>query len=418
LLILNHCTSLSGIVEEQEPISAQKSATLAPMEDSLIIGVLSRAEAIKSLIRMAEDASDEDDEGGAAGWSPVNEVIFKTNPDVEDHVETIGEVAVKEDGFTVTGGSVHSQMEILPAATEEDDTGKEDLTEELKESADEMQQAELTEEEASDELDEDEEWSSDDDEASEEIDSTDESEDDCTEVKSDFDNVKELVQVMQGTSIASKASKDSVEEASEEDGLADEEASEDGSADEEASEDGLSDVEASEDVSVDVEASEDGSADEDVSEEDDCTSDLPLEFDNIVALNDAETENDTTSAVKESQAGKESQAAVASATKTSVKSTGVKSTGDSAISVTNKEEVSEENDVTDESMMEVANTVDNIVKSLDECTIKEGTQQSEEEKVNTMVETVGQNGKPMEDYSTMSMRKLKSTLKNQLSTKV
>jgi hypothetical protein len=50
-------------VEEQEPISAQKSATLAPMEDSLIIGVLSRAEAIKSLIRMAEDASDEDDEG-------------------------------------------------------------------------------------------------------------------------------------------------------------------------------------------------------------------------------------------------------------------------------------------------------------------------------------------------------------------
>jgi hypothetical protein len=390
-------------VEEQEPISVQKLGPVAPMEDSPILGVLSKAGATESVTGMAEDASVEDGEG-VAEWSPVTETIVETNDVEKDVVEATS--AVKRDGFTVTNETVHSPEEILRAATGEDVTSEEDLAEEKEGSAGEMQQAKLTEEETSDELDEDEELSSDDDDdASEEIDSTDEREVGCTEVRTDFHNVKELVQMMQGTEIAVKANENPVEEASEDDdeesteddGSADEESTEDdGSADEEASEDdGSVDEEASEDDgSVDEEASEDGLAEED----DFITSDLPLEFDDIVVLSDAETVSVTTSTVKENQV------AVASATRVSVKSM-----DDPPISVTNEEEVSEEKDVIEEAMKEVASTVGTIVKSLDECTIKEGTHQADEEKLNTRVEAVGQ-----KDYSTMSMRKLRATLKNQL----
>jgi hypothetical protein len=367
-------------VEEQEPISVQKLGPVAPMEDSPILGVLSKAGATESVTGMAEDASVEDGEG-VAEWSPVTETIVETEKDVVEATS-----AVKRDGFTVTNETVHSPEEILRAATGEDVTSEEDLAEEKEGSAGEMQQAKLTEEETSDELDEDEELSSDDDDdASEEIDSTDEREVGCTEVRTDFHNVKELVQMMQGTEIAVKANENPVEEASEDD---DEESTEDdGSADEESTEDdGSADEEASEDDgSVDEEASEDdGSVDE--------------EFDDIVVLSDAETVSVTTSTVKENQV------AVASATRVSVKSM-----DDPPISVTNEEEVSEEKDVIEEAMKEVASTVGTIVKSLDECTIKEGTHQADEEKLNTRVEAVGQ-----KDYSTMSMRKLRATLKNQL----
>jgi hypothetical protein len=339
-------------VEEQEPISVQKLGPVAPTEDSPILGVLSKAGATESVIGISEDASVEDG-GGVAEWPPVTEMIVETNDVEKDGVEAISEVAVKRDDFTITNETVHSPKEILRAATGEDVTSEEDLT----------------------------------------------------EVRTDFDNVKELVQMMQGTEIAVKANENPVEEASEDDGdeesteddgSVDEEASEDdgdeesteddGSVDEEASEDdGSADREASEDdVSADEDASEDGSA-----EEDDFTSDL---------LSDAETVSVTTSPVKENQV------AIASATRVSVKSL-----DDSPISVTNEEEVSEEKDVIEEAMKEIASTVDTIVKSLDECTINEGTHQADEEKLNTRVEAVGQ-----KDYSTMSMRKLRATLKNQL----
>jgi hypothetical protein len=303
-------------VEEQEPISVQKLGPVAPTEDSPILGVLSKAGATESVIGISEDASVEDG-GGVAEWPPVTEMIVETNDVEKDGVEAISEVAVKRDDFTITNETVHSPKEILRAATGEDVTSEEDLT----------------------------------------------------EVRTDFDNVKELVQMMQGTEIAVKANDNPVEEASEDDG--DEESTEDdGSVDEEASED---------DVSADEDASEDGSA-----EEDDFTSDL---------LSDAETVSVTTSPVKENQV------AIASATRVSVKSL-----DDSPISVTNEEEVSEEKDVIEEAMKEIASTVDTIVKSLDE-----GTHQADEEKLNTRVEAVGQ-----KDYSTMSMRKLRATLKNQL----
>jgi hypothetical protein len=314
-------------VEEQEPISVQKLGPVAPTEDSPILGVLSKAGATESVIGISEDASVEDG-GGVAEWPPVTEMIVETNDVEKDGVEAISEVAVKRDDFTITNETVHSPKEILRAATGEDVTSEEDLT----------------------------------------------------EVRTDFDNVKELVQMMQGTEIAVKANDNPVEEASEDDG--DEESTEDdGSVDEEASEDdGSADREASEDdVSADEDASEDGSA-----EEDDFTSDL---------LSDAETVSVTTSPVKENQV------AIASATRVSVKSL-----DDSPISVTNEEEVSEEKDVIEEAMKEIASTVDTIVKSLDE-----GTHQADEEKLNTRVEAVGQ-----KDYSTMSMRKLRATLKNQL----
>nr|CAB3447609.1 unnamed protein product [Digitaria exilis] len=67
-----------GIVEEKEPASTEKPALLATMEDSPILGVLSKAEASETVIEKAQYASLEDDECYAE-WSPVAEVADDTN---------------------------------------------------------------------------------------------------------------------------------------------------------------------------------------------------------------------------------------------------------------------------------------------------------------------------------------------------
>ncbi|TVU28109.1 hypothetical protein EJB05_19618 [Eragrostis curvula] len=447
-----------GTEEEQEPISFEKSAPLPPMEDSPILGVLSKADAtpendegvdewspVNKMIDEINPVNEMSDEINPVNEmsdeiNPVNEMSDEINPVAEDKAVPVGEEAIKEDVFTVTGDAVHSPKEILLAAaaevetsdeddlveekegaadempqaeliedetSEEDDLVEEkegaadempqaeliedetseedDLVEEKEGAADEMPQAELIEDETSeiDELDEDEEWSSDDDEAIDEENIEINEEGGCIAVGTGITNVKEeLVQMMQETEIAEEASEDdSAEEASEDDSAV--EASEDDSA-EEASEDDFSVEESEDDVS---EEGEDGSA-----EEDDFTSDLPSEFDNIVVLSDAETDSDTTPPVL-----KENKPVVASVSKP---------LNDSAFSVTKEEKV------TEEAMKDT--TVDTIVKSLDDFTIKEGTQQAEEEKINTVSEAEGSKvlKKGPVDYSSMSIRRLKATLRD------
>jgi hypothetical protein len=118
-------------------------------------------------------------------------------------------------------------------------------------------------------------------------------------------------------------------------------------------------------------------------EDDDFSGDLPPEFDNILIFSDAETETDIAPPVLE-----ENQAAVASATKTA------KSLEDSAMNLEQGEGL-EEADGTEKAKKEV----DNIVKSLDEFTFKEG----ESEEMQKQQQPQG--------YNSMSLRKLKSTYK-------
>uniref|UniRef100_K3YQR0 Uncharacterized protein n=1 Tax=Setaria italica TaxID=4555 RepID=K3YQR0_SETIT len=364
-----------GIVEEKEPASVQKPASLATMEDSPILGVLSKDEASEPVIEKTQDASLEDDEG-CAEWSPVMEMA-----------DEINEEAIKEDACTTTGETDHSPEEILPTAAE-DETSEEDCLTEVKEgAADEMTQAELAGDETSEEdedddlaelkgavdemrhaeladdktseedeedglaelkgavdemrqaeltdveaIGEDEEWASDDAESSEEIYSTEESDEEADET-SDEGDTADVVQMLPGTVIAEEA----IEDAS--------------------------------------------------TEDDDFSSELPPEFDNVV-FSDSDTESDIAAPVLE-----ENQV-VASATKTAVKSL-----DDSAITEEQEEEVSEEADATGKAMKEV----DNIVKSLVEITIKEGEAMEEMQKL-----------PQVENYESMSLRKLRTTYKERV----
>ncbi|TKW41073.1 hypothetical protein SEVIR_1G290100v4 [Setaria viridis] len=364
-----------GIVEEKEPASVQKPASLATMEDSPILGVLSKAEASEPVIEKAQDASLEDDEG-CAEWSPVMEMA-----------DEINEEAIKEDACTTTGETDHSPEEILPTAAE-DETSEEDCLTEVKEGAademtqaelagdetseededddlaelkgavDEMRQAELPDDKTSEEdeedglaelkgavdemrqaeltdveaIGEDEEWASDDAESSEEIYSTEESDEEADET-SDEGDTADVVQMLPGTVIAEEA----IEDAS--------------------------------------------------TEDDDFSSDLPPEFDNVV-FSDSDTESDIAAPVLE-----ENQV-VASATKTAVKSL-----DDSAITEEQEEEVSEEADATGKAMKEV----DNIVKSLVGINIKEGEAMEEMQKL-----------PQVENYESMSLRKLRTTYKERV----
>ncbi|KAK8462891.1 hypothetical protein SEVIR_1G290100v4 [Setaria viridis] len=345
------------------------------MEDSPILGVLSKAEASEPVIEKAQDASLEDDEG-CAEWSPVMEMA-----------DEINEEAIKEDACTTTGETDHSPEEILPTAAE-DETSEEDCLTEVKEGAademtqaelagdetseededddlaelkgavDEMRQAELPDDKTSEEdeedglaelkgavdemrqaeltdveaIGEDEEWASDDAESSEEIYSTEESDEEADET-SDEGDTADVVQMLPGTVIAEEA----IEDAS--------------------------------------------------TEDDDFSSDLPPEFDNVV-FSDSDTESDIAAPVLE-----ENQV-VASATKTAVKSL-----DDSAITEEQEEEVSEEADATGKAMKEV----DNIVKSLVGINIKEGEAMEEMQKL-----------PQVENYESMSLRKLRTTYKERV----
>ncbi|XP_039771462.1 nucleolin 2-like isoform X2 [Panicum virgatum] len=315
-----------GVVEEKEPNSVEKPSPLATMEDSPILGVLSKSEASEPVIQKAQDATLEDDEGYAE-WSPVTKVADEIDADempqagLED--DEIGEEDEEDDLIELKG---EADDDMPQSELEDDETSEEDdLTELKEEAAAKMLPAELSDDETSDEeeedglpelkegtaakmpqadlsddetSEEDEEWASDDAEASEEINTSDESDQEADETDEETDTA-DVVQMLQGTVIA-------------------EEVNEDAST-----------------------------------EDDDFSGDLPPEFDNVAIFNDSDVKSDIAAPVLE-----ENQ-------------TSVKSLDDSAIT----EE--QEADATEKAMKEI----DTIVKSLDEFTIKEGEAKEEMHKL-------------------------------------
>ncbi|CAO1939631.1 unnamed protein product [Urochloa humidicola] len=368
-----------GILEQKEPASVEKTAPLATLEDSPILGVLTKVEASEPVIEKARDASLEDNED-CDEWSPVMEMADEINVVIVDKEVSVDEEAIKEEGAADEMPQAGLQdeeddlTELKEAAADEkpqvelaeDETSDEDEADDLAElkegPAAKMLQSELTDDETSEEDDlaelkedeecasddetsegdeecasddaeaseelgaaakmpqaeltdgdtseEDGEWASDDAEASEEIDSSDESDEESDESNGESDTA-DMVKMLQGTAIA-------------------EETNEDAST-----------------------------------EDDDFSGDLPPEFDNVAIFSDSETEIDNAALVLEEQV------AIASATKTVVKSL-----DESAFTEEREDEVPEEADATEKAMKEV----DNIMKSLDEFTIKEGEAVEEKQK--------------------------------------
>ncbi|KAL6911781.1 hypothetical protein ACP4OV_000586 [Aristida adscensionis] len=326
--------SAALVTMEDSPIQAvsvEDSTPLPAMDDSPILGVMSKLEAADPVTENAQDASDENGEG-VAEWSPVREMTDEIIPVTEEEAVVAVELAIKEDGFTLTGKTDHSPKKILPAADPEDDETSEedslseeeadltddetcdddeaseedDFSEEMEGAASKIPQAELIDDESSeeDEVDEDEEWTSDDDDASEEIESTDESYEENIEIN---EEKAEAVQMLQETKTS-------------------EEPNEDGSA-----------------------------------EEDDFTSDLPPEFDNVEVPSDAETASDNILPVTE-----EMKSAFASEIDTVLESldeSDITEQHEVSSGEQSGEQFSEETHVAEEEMKEVANMVDTIVKS-------------------------------------------------------
>lgn len=363
------------------------------MEDSPILGVLSKAEASEPDIVKAQDASLEDDEG-CAEWSPVMKMA-----------DEINEEAIQEDACL--GETDHYPEEILPLAAEEDDLTEvkegaddemlqaeladnetsEELLVELKRAVDEMQQDNETNEELLAELkgavDEMQQAELADNETSEESD-----EEDClAELKEEASIQMPQPELTDGEAsdeddeISSGVGSDEDEEIySSEGNYEAEEISSAEDSDEEAGETS-NESDTTDAVQMLQGTVIAGKVDEDAStEDDDFSGDLPAEFDNLV-FSDSDAENDASTPVL-----KENQAAV-------------KSMVHSAITEEQKEEVSEGPDATEKTMKEL----DNIVNSLDEFTIKEGEAREEIQKL-----------PQVENFESMSLRKLKSTLKERL----
>ncbi|KAG2660845.1 glutamic acid-rich protein-like isoform X1 [Panicum virgatum] len=394
-----------GVVEEKEPNSVEKPSPLATMEDSPILGVLSKSEASEPVIQKAQDATLEDDEGYAE-WSPVTKVADEIDADempqagLED--DEIGEEDEEDDLIELKG---EADDDMPQSELEDDETSEEDDLTELKEgAAAKMLPAELSDDETSDEEEEDDlpelkegtaakmpQADLSDDETSEEDDLTElkeeaaakmlpaELSDDETSDEEEEDGLPEL---KEGTAAKMPQADLSDDETSEED---EEWASDDAEASEEINTSDESDQEADEtDEETDTadvvqmlqgtviaeEVNEDAST-----EDDDFSGDLPPEFDNVAIFNDSDVKSDIAAPVLE-----ENQ-------------TSVKSLDDSAIT----EE--QEADATEKAMKEI----DTIVKSLDEFTIKEGEAKEEMHKL-----------PQVDDFESMSLRKLQATYKERL----
>lgn len=335
---MNRDATVAGIGEEQELVSVEKSAPVPTMEDSPILGVLSKAEATGPVIEKVEDASVGDGGEGFGERSPVKEItdeINRVSEDKEVAAVEVAEEAVKEDGFISTGDA--NKM-LPPAVIDDEITEEDDLNEEKEVAADEMPQADQTDGETTEEDDLDEETSEEDDLNEEEEESADEmSQADLTgdetsaedELGEEKGGPSDEMQQADLTGDESTAEIDSPYETEEENGETDEESD--------------STEETTEETTKD-----DGSS----GEEDDFSGDLPPEFDNAGNFSDAETERIL--------------AAIAA-------KAAVKSLDDSAITEelegsSEDGEVSQQADATEE---KVASTLDTIVKSLDDFTITE-----------------------------------------------
>jgi hypothetical protein len=385
--------SLSGIVKELEPISVERSALLTVMDDSPILGVIekepdSSVEDCEDLAEFspAREMTDEiipvtEDKEVAISEEVVTEdkEVAISEEATEDKEVAINEEAVKEDGFANT--------EILTAAGEDEtiEEGEVILTEGKEGAADEMPQAGETSEEDEEDYPTELKQGAADEVLQAELADNETSEEDEDDLTAEREGA--AAKMLQGELTYDETSEEDDLDGDEEWASDDDENTEEiGSTDESDEDtDGTNEesyttgaVQMLQGTGIAEEANQDAST-----EDDDFSGDLPPEFDNILIFSDAETETDIAPPVLE-----ENQAAVASATKTA------KSLEDSAMNLEQGEGL-EEADGTEKAKKEV----DNIVKSLDEFTFKEG----ESEEMQKQQQPQG--------YNSMSLRKLKSTYK-------
>uniref|UniRef100_A0A0D9YWW6 Uncharacterized protein n=1 Tax=Oryza glumipatula TaxID=40148 RepID=A0A0D9YWW6_9ORYZ len=362
---------VEGVGKEQEPVSLENSAPLPVMEDSPILGVLSKPEPVEPLSEKIEDAS----VGDGLGFGKLSALK-----------EITGEMNDKE----VDADEVPEEK--LPADVTDDKTSEEDdLNEVEKLSAVEIPQADLTGDKTSEEedLNEVKEGSAYENPQADRIDAESSEEDDLDGEYSEESDI---------------------DEESNEEGMLDEEsAAEEYASSEETDDESDPSEVATDSDEVEVEklqvAMEDGltaEANQVDDEEDDFSGDLPSDFDNADNFSDDETESDAT-------------VVISSASKAAV----VKTLDDSSVT-----EASSEEEV---SQQEVEASVNSIVKSLDEFTFTvEGTQKdelTEEMKSTDDAEDVGakelkkekKKKKPtVQELNATSMRKLKTMLKEEL----
>ncbi|EAZ24289.1 hypothetical protein OsJ_08041 [Oryza sativa Japonica Group] len=357
--------------EEIVATGEEPAKTQEVMEDSPILGVLSKPEPVEPLSEKIEDAS----VGDGLGFGKLSALK-----------EITGEMNDKE----VDADEVPEEK--LPADVTDDKTSEEDdLNEVEKLSAVEIPQADLTGDKTSEEedLNEVKEGSAYENPQADRIDAESSEEDDL-----DGDYSEES----------------DIDEESNEEGMLDEEfAAEEYASSEETDDESDPSEVATDSDEVEVEklqvAMEDGltaEANQVDDEEDDFSGDLPSDFDNADNFSDDETESDAT-------------VVISSASKAAV----VKTLDDSSVT-----EASSEEEV---SQQEVEASVNSIVKSLDEFTFTvEGTQKdelTEEMKSTDDAEDVGakelkkekKKKKPtVQELNATSMRKLKTMLKEEL----
>uniref|UniRef100_A0ACD5ZM44 Uncharacterized protein n=1 Tax=Avena sativa TaxID=4498 RepID=A0ACD5ZM44_AVESA len=403
----------AAIGEEQKLVNVEESV----MEDSPIFGVLSKV-APDTAMKNIENASAEDCEG-FGNWSPVLEIADEINNAIEDKEDAAFEVpkeAINEDATSPTFEAADVPNRIVPAAVKEKEVA-----------ADELPQANPTDDESAEEYDLDGESSDEADltEESSEEDYFDEDEDASEDKEDAFDSTAEVAYAPTKMIPAAVTEKevtddglphsDPTEEASADEYDLDAEVSDEADLTEESSEEDDFEEEDEEDMenanmTVDGESDEtieasnstDANFDSDeeeelkmletgeeikeheesdslAEEEDDFSADLASESDSVDDFSDAETERNRSPVALEGI----NAAAPSSASKTV----------DSTIT---EEIVSIEGD-------EVSQHVETIVESLDKVTITEGKKEECTKEKQQLNVGVG-----------MSLRKLKSAYKESL----
>ncbi|XP_020156098.1 uncharacterized protein [Aegilops tauschii subsp. strangulata] len=119
----------AAVEEEQKLASAEKSVPLSAMEDSPILGVLSKATP-EPAINNVEGASTED--GESSKWSPVFEIVDEINSASEEKEVAAVEVpkeAINEDDFSSTAEASDVPNKMIPAAVTEKEVAGDDLKE-------------------------------------------------------------------------------------------------------------------------------------------------------------------------------------------------------------------------------------------------------------------------------------------------
>ncbi|KAL5212558.1 hypothetical protein ABZP36_023405 [Zizania latifolia] len=364
--------AVEGVMEHHQFVGVENSALLPTMEDSPILGVLSKREDVEPV----KEITDEINYAGEDKEVDANEV-----PEEKDPATRTSHEASVEDGLNEVK---EVSADVMPQADlTRDETSKEEDLDEVKErAAPEMPQAELTDNDTSDE-------------SSEEVDLDDESsEEDILDEESADEATKEETDGESDTSeVATDESGEEVDlddESGEED-ILDEESADEATKEETDGESDTSEVATDSDgLTAEINDIDD--------EEDDLTGDLLPEFESAGNFSDAETESDTTTVIS-----------------SDAKTSAVNGSLDDSFITEELEASSEE-----VSRYEIESSLNPIVKSLDEFTnTVEGNKQDAltEEKMSTDAEAVGANEKKtltVEDLNAKSLRKLKSIYKEKL----